>query len=292
MTRETIDLVLLAVRRLGIETLDITGGAPEMNPHFRYMAREATRLGCRVVDRCNLTIFFEPGYEYLPEFLAEHHIQITASLPSEQGDIADRQRGIGSFKKSIAALQKLNSLGYGKPNSGLILNLVSNPSNTDLAAPQDSLERHFKEELHNLHGITFNRLFAMNNMPIKRFEHYLKREDRWAEYMNRLVSEFNADTVDGLMCRRTLSVGYDGRLYDCDFNQALGLPLSPGLPEHIRDLDDSVLESRAIKTGAHCFGCSAGAGSSCNGALVAISCGVSASQNGHPTRTLLGEAAP
>ncbi len=281
MTRETADLVLGAARRFGIETLDLTGGAPEMNPHFRYLAREASRAGCRVVDRCNLTIFFEPGYEDLPEFLAEHGIQVTASLPSDEADIADRQRGDGSFTKSIAALQKLNELGYGKPDTGLTLNLVSNPSGTDLGAPQEVLEQRYKRELFNRFGIEFDRLFAMNNMPINRFEHYLRREGQWSNYMDRLVGAFNPDTADGLMCRRTLSVGYDGRLYDCDFNQVMDIPLSHGLPAHIRDLDASLLQSRVIHTAGHCFGCTAGAGSSCNGALVAASSGLQASENGN-----------
>ncbi len=271
MTRETVDLVLRALRRCDIETLDITGGAPEMNPHFRYLAREAIRLGCRVVDRCNLTILVEPGYEDLPEFLAEHGIQITASLPSDIADIADRQRGTGSFDKSIAALKKLNALGYGMADSGLGLNLVHNPSGIDLGGSQDNLEQHYKRELFNRFGIVFDRLFAMNNMPINRFEHYLKREGQWSAYMDRLVGAFNPDTVDGLMCRRTLSVGYDGRLYDCDFNQVIDLPLTSGLPAHLRDLDASLLQSRAINTTGHCFGCTAGAGSSCSGALVSPS---------------------
>ncbi len=281
MTRETVDLVLRALLRFGIETLDITGGAPELNPHFRHLASEASRMGCRVVDRCNLTIFFEPGHEDLPEFLAEHGIQVTASLPSDQADIADRQRGDGSFTKSIAALQKLNELGYGKPDTGLTLNVVSNPSGTDLGAPQEALERRYKHELFNRFGIEFDRLFAMNNMPINRFEHFLRCEGRWSEYMDRLVGAFNPDTVDGLMCRRTLSVGYDGRLYDCDFNQVMDIPLSHGLPAHIRDLDASLLHTRVINTAGHCFGCTAGAGSSCDGALVAASCDTRASDAGN-----------
>jgi len=281
MTRETVELVLRALRRFDIETLDITGGAPEMNPHFRYLAAEASREGCRVVDRCNLTIFFEPGYEDLPEFLAEHGIEVTASLPSVQAEIADRQRGIGSFKKSIAALQKLNELGYGMAESpvghsshrsqALKLNLVFNPLGTDLGPNQDELERQYKRKLLDRYGIVFDRLFVMNNMPISRFEHYLRREGQWTEYTNRLVDEFNPDTVDGLMCRRTISVGYDGSLYDCDFNQMMELPLKRGLPVHLRDLDATVLRSRAINTASHCFGCTAGAGSSCNGALAATS---------------------
>ncbi|MFQ5461405.1 MAG: arsenosugar biosynthesis radical SAM (seleno)protein ArsS [Phycisphaerae bacterium] len=267
MSRETVECVLGAIGRCGIETLDITGGAPEMNPHFRYLVQEAARLGCRVVDRCNLTIFFEPGYEDLPEFLAKHRIQVTASLPSDQAEVVDRQRGLGSFTKSIAALRKLNELGYGQPDSGLTLNLVFNPSGTDLGAPQEALERRFKRELLDRFGIVFDRLFSMNNMPINRFEHYLKREGLLSDYMSGLVGAFNPETTDGLMCRRTLSVGYDGRLFDCDFHQVMEVPLSHGLPAHIRDLDVAALESREINTRPHCFGCTAGAGSSCNGAL-------------------------
>jgi radical SAM/Cys-rich protein len=270
MTRETVDLVLRAVRRLDCETLDITGGAPEMNPHFRYLVGEASRMGCRVVDRCNLTIFYEPGYEDLPEFLAAHSVEITASLPSDQEDVADRQRGVGSFAKSIAALRKLNELGYAKPGSGMTLNLVFNPSGDDLGEPQDALEQHYKRELFERFGIQFDRLFSMNNMPIRRFEHYLRREGRWEDYMSRLVARFNSETADGLMCRRTVSVGYDGRLYDCDFNQMMDIPLSEGGSAHIRDLDLSLLGSRVINTAGHCFGCTAGAGSSCNGALVGL----------------------
>jgi radical SAM/Cys-rich protein len=274
MNRETVDQVLRAVRRLGIETLDITGGAPELNPHFRYLASEASRMGCRVVDRCNLTIFFEPGYEDLPEFLAKHAIEVTASLPSDEADIADRQRGLGSFAKSIAALQKLNDVGYGKPNTGLTLNLVYNPPGTDYPEPQDALEARFKRQLSNQYGITFDRLFAMNNMPIKRFEHHLRRKGQWSEYMNRLVRTFNPDTLDGLMCRRTVSVAYDGRLYDCDFNHVLDIPLKSGLPTHVRDLDNPSLQSRLINVAGHCFGCASGAGSSCNGTLSAAPRGV------------------
>ncbi len=287
MTRETADYVLRALRRCAIETLDITGGAPEMNPHFRYLASEASRFGCRVIDRCNLTIFFEPGYEDLPEFLAEHRIQITASLPSEHAEIVDRQRGTGSFAKSISALRRLNELGYGRPNSGLTLNLVSNPSGTDLGGPQDALERRFKGELYDLHGIVFDRLFVMNNMPVNRFDQFLRHEGQWSQYMGRLVGAFNPNTVDGLMCRRTVSVAFDGRLYDCDFNQMMDIPLRHGLPAHIRDLDAGVLRSRPIHTSAHCFGCTAGAGSSCNGALVATSYDRRANGNGNRPATTL-----
>jgi len=270
MTRETVDQVLQVLREHGISTLDITGGAPEMNPNFQYLATEAIKAGCRVVDRCNLTLFFEPGYEDLPEFLAEHGIEVMASLPSLKDDIADQQRGLGTFKKSIAALQRLNGLGYAAKGSGLLLNLVSNPSGTELGGQQDALEAQYKRELQQRYDIRFNRLLVMNNMPIKRFAHFLRREARLDDYTDRLVWAFNPETVAGAMCRQTLSVAYDGRLYDCDFNQMAAVPLSHGLPAHIGDFDFARLQSRAINTSSHCFGCTAGAGSSCNGALARI----------------------
>jgi radical SAM/Cys-rich protein len=269
MSRETVEQVLHALRRCHIGTLDITGGAPELNPHFRYLASEARELGCHVIDRCNLTILFEPEQEDLPEFLAKHGIHVTASLPSDQADIADRQRGVGSFAKSIAALRKLNELGYGRPDSGLILNLVYNPSGTEYPPPQQELERRFQRELADRHGVTFNRLLAMNNMPINRFAEYLDQQGQCAAYLDGLARAFNADTVTGLMCRHTLSVGWDGRLYDCDFNQVVEIPLVHGLPTHVRDLNAATLRHREINTANHCFGCAAGTGSSCNGALVA-----------------------
>ncbi len=267
MTRETVDFVLSALTRLDIATLDITGGAPEMNPHFRYLARSATKLGCHVVDRCNLTILFEPGYEDLPVFLAEHGIEVCASLPSVDEGTADGQRGTGSFAKSIAGIRKLNELGYGKRNTGLTLNLVWNPAETELGASQDDLEAEYKKALSDRYGIVFDRLFAMNNMPINRFEKYLKRNGRLSAYMTELVRAFNPATTHNMMCRRTISVGYDGSLYDCDFNQMMDVPLREGHPKHIRDLHGDAIRSRLINTAAHCFGCTAGAGSSCNGAL-------------------------
>jgi len=274
MTRETVDLVLDVLRKHGIKTLDITGGAPEMNPHFRYLAESARKIGCRVVDRCNLTVFFEPGYEDLPEFLACQGIEVMASLPSLKGYIADQQRGVGSFQKSIRALQQLNALGYAAQGSGLVLNLVCNPSGVELGARQDQLEDQYKHDLRKCHNIRFNRLLAMNNMPIKRFAHFLRREGQFDEYANRLVWAFNPDTSGATMCRHTLSVGYDGRLYDCDFNQMTKTPVGHGLPAHIREFDADALGSRIINTAGHCFGCTAGAGSSCNGALASNSRGL------------------
>ncbi len=271
MSRETVDLVLGALRRYQIDTLDITGGAPEMNPHFRYLARTASELCRRVVDRCNLTILFEPGQADLASFLAEHGIEITASLPYYQSDQVDRQRGRGVFAKSIESLKMLNTLGYGVPGTRRMINLVYNPVGTDLAPPQEELEVRFKRELCDRFGIVFNRLFAMNNMPVNRFRDQLAREACLDSYMSKLVGAFNPATVDGFMCRHSLSVGWDGQLYDCDFNQAAALPLLDGLPNHIRDLDASLHRMRAINTGAHCFGCAAGYGSSCSGALASTS---------------------
>lgn len=268
MSRETVDQVLDVLRRHDIDTLDITGGAPEMNPHFRYLASTASGLCRRVIDRCNLTILVEPGYEDLPEFLAEHRIEITASLPSYRTEEVARQRGPGVFEKSIETLKALNALGYGVRGTGLVLNLVYNPVGTDLAPPQLELERRFKRELRKHLGITFNRLFAMNNMLVNRFRDQLVRHGKLEAYMEQLVGAFNPSTVDGFMCRHSLAIGWDGRLYDCDFNYAANLSVLNGLPNHIRDFDAAVLRTRAIKTAAHCFGCAAGYGSSCSGALV------------------------
>lgn len=267
MSRETVDMVVEVLRRHPIDTLDITGGAPEMNRHFRYLASAASERCKRVVDRCNLTILLEPGHEDLAEFLAQNGIEITASLPYYQADPVDQQRGRRTFERSIEALRMLNALGYGAPGTRRVLNLVYNPAGTDLSAPQGELERRFNHELRGQYGVVFNRLFAMNNMPINRFREQLVRDAHLVTYMDRLVGAFNPATIDGLMCRHSLSVGWDGRLYNCDFNQACALPLSDGIPSHISDFDASVLRLRAINTGAHCFGCAAGVGSSCNGAL-------------------------
>ena len=268
MSREDIDHVLRALERASIPTLDITGGAPEMHPLFRYLVEEAVKIGCQVIDRCNLTILCEPGYEDLAAFLRDHRVQITASLPSTQEGVTDGQRGQGSFEKSIAALKALNALGYGGDADGPNLNLVVNPSGAEFARPQEELEEDYRRDLLERHGIVFDRLFVMNNMPIHRFRAQLEREGRHLEYVSRLVRSFNADTVEGLMCRRTLSVGWNGTLSDCDFNQVMGKPLHAGVPSHIRDFDVEILGTRKIRTGRHCFGCTAGQGSSCNGALV------------------------
>ena len=221
----------------------------------------------RIVDRCNLTILFEPGHEDLAEFLAENGVEITASLPCYQAENVDEQRGNGTFEKSIAALQKLNGMGYGKSQTGLVLNLVYNPIGVEFAPPEPELERTYKQELSDRFGVTFNRLFAMNNMPINRFRDGLSRSGRLPDYMGRTVGAFNLHAMDGLMCKHMISVGWDGRLHDCDFNQALDIPLVAGMPAHIGEFDLALTRKRSINTGSHCFTCAAGAGSSCSGAL-------------------------
>ncbi len=250
-----------------LDCLDLTGGAPEMHPAFRRLVSGARALGRKVIDRCNLTVFFEPRQRNTPEFLAEHEVAIVASLPCYEPENVDRQRGRGVFDGSIEALLRLNALGYGLLGSNLSLDLVHNPIGASLPPDQTELEARYRDELRTRFGIEFHRLFTLTNMPIRRFAHELAREGRIESYMRLLVDHFNPATVAGLMCRDLLSVGFDGRVYDCDFNQMLELPLG-GAGERLGDLRDlRVLEGRPIATGPHCFGCTAGAGSSCGGSL-------------------------
>jgi radical SAM/Cys-rich protein len=267
MTRETADQVVSVLRRFSIPTLDITGGAPELNPNFEYLVREARALGRRVIDRCNLTVFFVEGRQHLPAFLREHQVEVTASLPCYTEQNVDKQRGKGVFLKSIEALRLLNDQGYGRPETNLTLNLVYNPLGPYLPGPQESLEEAYRQHLRDEHGILFNHLYTLTNMPISRFLTDLKRSGKHDEYMALLEEKFNRETLKGLMCRTLLSVGWDGTLYDCDFNQMLDLPVNHGLPHHIRDFDAYLLARREIRTGPHCYGCTAGSGSSCMGAL-------------------------
>lgn len=254
-----------------IRVVDITGGAPELHPEFRAMVIAFRTLGRTVIDRCNLTIFFEPGMEDLPRFLAAHGVEIVASLPCYRAENVDRQRGRGVFDRSIAALRQLNAFGYGKTGSGLRLHLVYNPLGPALPASEAVLEQEFRVALRHDFDIEFDDLFVLTNMPIKRFADVLYRTGAYGKYMSLLVNHFNPATVQGLMCRSLVSVGYDGRLYDCDFNQMLELPLgagSGGGPRTIWELDRvAQLRGRPVATGSHCFGCTAGAGSSCTGAL-------------------------
>lgn len=265
MARETVDACLRAVADHGITNVDITGGAPELNPHFEYFVRELKRLGTHVIDRCNLTIFFVEGKQHLPEFLRDHEVEVVASLPYYLEQNTDSQRGRGVFKQSIEALQRLNALGYGREGSGLLLNLVFNPTGAYLPPPQHEMEAEYKRELEERHGIVFNSLYSITNMPISRFLDYLERSGNYDRYMNRLIGAFNPKAAENVMCRDMVSVGWDGTLYDCDFNQMLELPTDPSLPQTIFEFDLDQLRNRPICTDTHCFGCTAGAGSSCGG---------------------------
>ena len=249
-----------------IATLDITGGAPELHARFREMVRRARALGRSVMVRHNLTVQFEPGHGDLPRFFADQRVEVVCSLPHYLPETTDRQRGGGVFEKSIRALQALNSVGYGG-GGGLVLTLVSNPVGAFLPPRQEDLERDTRDHLSRHHGVVFDHLHTITNMPIARFEGWLKRAQVYDDYMDRLHAAFNPATVPGLMCRHLISVGYDGRLFDCDFNQMLEMETADGLPRDVRALDVRALAGRAVRTGEHCYGCTAGAGSSCGGSL-------------------------
>ena len=266
MTRETMAQCVAALARTSIPTVDITGGAPELNPGFRWLVERCRELGRHVMDRCNLTILGVPSQADLPEFLAANRVEVVCSLPHYRRLNTDAQRGDGVFDKSIAGLRRLNALGYGDGRSGLRLVLVTNPVGAFLPAGQASLEREWKRELDRLYGIRFDALHTITNMPISRFLEWLVDSANLERYMERLVTSYNPAAARGVMCRNTLSVGWDGTLYDCDFNQMLDLPVAPGAPRHIADFDLAALESRSIVVDRHCFGCTAGNGSSCSGA--------------------------
>lgn len=269
MSRETMDHVLDAVRRHRIPNVDITGGAPELNPNFAYLVTEARAAGAHVIVRHNFTVQFEEGVNGLPHFFRENAVEIVASLPYFLAEQTDAQRGRGVFEKSLEGMRRLNGLGYGQEGSGLLLNLVYNPVGAYLPPSQAGIEADFKRELRARYGLEFNRLYTITNMPISRFLEMLRRTGNLEKYMDKLVQSFNPATVPGLMCRSMLSVGWDGRLYDCDFNQMLELPIANGAGITIAEADLDSLRNRAILTGQHCFGCTAGAGSSCGGAVVA-----------------------
>jgi radical SAM/Cys-rich protein len=256
----------LLVANPDVGTLDLTGGAPELNENFRDLVREARALGREVIDRCNLTVLFEPGQHDTAEFLAAHGVKVVASLPCYTADNVDAQRGKHVFERSIAALRHLNALGYGA-GGDLALDLVYNPLGPSLPPDQTQLEATYRVRLRGEFGIEFDHLATITNMPIKRFAHALERDGKHAEYMGLLVNHFNPETMPALMCRSLVSVGWDGALYDCDFNQMLELPLG-ARPQSIWELDDlGELEAAPIATASHCFGCTAGSGSSCGGAL-------------------------
>lgn len=269
MDRATVDACLAALDATGAATLDVTGGAPELNPHFRHLVDGAAKRGVHVLDRCNLTVLLVPSLRDLPEWLAERGVEIVASLPHPRKRSTDAQRGDGTFEKSLEAMRRLNALGYGTGRKDRTLTLVTNPVGAFLPAGQASQEREWKESLAREHGVTFDRLLAIANMPISRYLEWLEESGNLESYVRLLVESFNPATVAGLMCRNTLSVAWDGTLHDCDFNQMLDLPVlsEEGRPLHVRDLDPPALAAREVVTRRHCFGCTAGAGSSCGGAI-------------------------
>ena len=267
MDEQTARAVVSLMDTVSTKTLDLTGGAPEMNPYFRYLVIEAYKRGMHVIDRCNLTILLEKGMEDLAKFLDMHKVEIIASLPCYSKENVDKQRGGGTFAKSIKALQKLNSLGYGKEGSGLELNLVYNPVGAHLPPAQDKLEKDYKKRLQDDFGIVFNKLYTITNMPITRYAKYLKAFNQLESYSELLINNFNPHTLDGLMCRNTLNISWDGRLYDCDFNQMLGMCMRNGKVLTVFNVSKEDLVDWNVLTADHCFGCTAGAGSSCQGAL-------------------------
>lgn len=269
MSRETVEACLNALDQTNAHTVDITGGAPELNPHFRYLVDQCVVRGKHVIDRCNLTVLLLPTLEDLPQWLAERQVEVVCSLPHYRQRNTDAQRGDGTFEQSIAALRRLNAAGYGQGNPNQCLTLMSNPVGAFLSSSQAKLEQEWKAGLLKHHGVTFDRLITLNNMPISRYLEWLEASGNLQAYMELLVNAFNPATVAGLMCRNTLSISWDGRLFDCDFNQMLDLECQSieGQSMSIHDFAPARLDDRPIVTGRHCFGCTAGAGSSCGGAI-------------------------
>jgi len=270
MSRDHIDAVLHFLARTGIPALDITGGAPELHPDFAYLVAAARALGRHVMDRCNLTVIFEPGMEYLPEYFKRNEVELVCSLPCYSEENVDKQRGKGTFDASIRALQQLNEVGYGQPDSDLVLNLVYNPVGPHLPPPQEKLEQDYKRILAEQFGITFNHLYCLTNMPITRYATHLKLRGEYDRYRELLESNFNAATLDQVMCRNLISIGWDGSVFDCDFNQMLDLPITDGAGKRldISSLTLAQLLKPSITIGDHCYACTAGAGSSCGGTLI------------------------
>jgi radical SAM/Cys-rich protein len=267
MSRATAELCIRALAQTDIPTVDITGGAPELNPSFRWLVEQSKALGRHVIDRCNLTVLHVASQTDLGEFLARHQVEIIASLPYYRAAQTEAQRGEGVFEKSIGALRTLNALGYGRRDAALKLNLVYNPVGAFLPPKQEAIEAQFRRELEGKHGVVFNYLYTITNMPISRFLEFLLQTGNYDGYMERLANAFNPGAAAGVMCRYTISVGWDGTLYDCDFNQMLDLPIGDGAPRHIRDFDAARLHRRSIVTANHCYGCTAGSGSSCGGSI-------------------------
>jgi radical SAM/Cys-rich protein len=270
MSRQNVEAVLSFFARSGIPTMDITGGAPELHPDFDYLVAVAHKLGRHVMDRCNLTVIFEAGKEYLPEFFKRNEVELVCSLPCYSKENVDKQRGKGTFDASIQALQRLNEIGYGQVDSELVLNLVYNPVGPHLPPPQAQLEQDYKRILREQFGIVFNHLFCLTNMPITRYATHLKLRGEYDRYVQLLENNFNAATLDQVMCRNLISIGWDGSVYDCDFNQMLDLPLMDAANErlNISSLTLDQVANRPIIVADHCYACTAGSGSSCGGALV------------------------
>jgi radical SAM/Cys-rich protein len=268
MTRETMELCLEALRKTNIPTVDLTGGAPEMNPNFQWFVCEIKKLDRHIMVRSNLTILVTKPFAAYPQFFKDYGVEVISSLPYYLAENTDAQRGEGVFERSIEALQTLNELGYGKEGSGLNLNLVFNPVGAFLPPDQPAIEADYKRELKVRHNIEFNNLFVITNMPISRFLSYLIRTKNYQRYMHKLEQSFNPAAANNVMCRTTLSVSWDGYMYDCDFNQMLNLTVDHGAPTHLNEFDFAMLANRRIVTGQHCYGCTAGAGSSCGGATV------------------------
>ncbi|MCB9211487.1 MAG: arsenosugar biosynthesis radical SAM protein ArsS [Ignavibacteriales bacterium] len=267
MTKETLQLCLNILAKSKIKKVDLTGGAPELNPNFKWFVSEIRKLDKHVMVRSNLTILLEKKFEDYAQFMADNKVEIISSLPYYKANFTDKQRGDGTFNKSIVAMKLLNDLGYGKENSDLILNLVYNPIGAFLPPSQASLENDYKRELLKNHGLVFNNLFTITNMPISRYLDYLITSGNYESYMTKLVNSFNPIAAKNVMCKFTLSVSWDGYLYDCDFNQMLELTVNHGAPKHIKDFNEDLLSGRKIVTGQHCYGCTAGAGSSCGGEI-------------------------
>ncbi len=266
MTKETMQYCLDILSAHDIPTVDLTGGAPEMNPNFKWFVDEVKKLDRHVIVRSNLTILETNGFEDYAEFMANHKVEIVSSLPYYKKSFTDRQRGDGVFDKSIAAMKKLNALGYGKEDEELKFHLVYNPVGAFLPPSQTELEQDYKRELKNSFDIEFNNLYTITNLPISRFLDYLLQSGNYDAYMKKLVDSFNPVAASNVMCKFTISVGWDGQLFDCDFNQMLEMNMDHGAPSHIKDFDASLIKNRRIVTGQHCYGCTAGAGSSCGGA--------------------------
>ena len=268
MDRETVDACLATLDQTNAHTVDLTGGAPELNPHFQYLVDQCVQRGKHVIDRCNLTVLLLPRHRNLPQWLAERGVEIVCSLPHYRRTNTDSQRGQGTFEKSIEALMRLNRAGYGQGDPDRQLTLLVNPVGSDLTGQQCSMEKEWRQGLDAEHGVTFDRLIALNNMPIARFLEWLERNGKLQCYMKVLVNSFNPETVAGLMCRNTLSVSWNGSIFDCDFNQMLGLEIqTENARRTIFDFDPAAVADRKIVTGRHCYGCTAGAGSSCGGAI-------------------------